>query len=59
VNTPERRQQRPLAGRRALITGVSRGIGADIARAFAAAGADAASMVDGAEIPVDGGYLVS
>lgn len=31
---------RPLAGRRALITGASRGIGADIARAFAAAGAD-------------------
>lgn len=31
---------RPLRGRRALITGASRGIGADIARAFAAAGAD-------------------
>lgn len=31
---------RPLAGRRALITGASRGIGEDIARAFAAAGAD-------------------
>ena len=31
---------RPLAGRRALITGASRGIGADIARAYAAAGAD-------------------
>lgn len=30
----------PLAGRRVLITGASRGIGADIARAFAAAGAD-------------------
>lgn len=31
---------RPLAGRRALITGASRGIGADIARAYAAAGAE-------------------
>ncbi|GAA2094630.1 SDR family oxidoreductase [Microlunatus panaciterrae] len=30
---------RPLAGRRALITGATRGIGADIARAFAVAGA--------------------
>jgi len=33
-------QQRPLSSRKALITGASRGIGADIARAFAAAGAD-------------------
>ena len=31
---------RPLLGRKALITGASRGIGADIARAYAAAGAD-------------------
>jgi NAD(P)-dependent dehydrogenase (short-subunit alcohol dehydrogenase family) len=30
---------RPLAGKRTLITGASRGIGADLARAFAAAGA--------------------
>lgn len=31
---------RPLLGRKALITGASRGIGAEIARAYAAAGAD-------------------
>ena len=37
--SPEK-PQRPLLGRSALITGASRGIGADIARAFAAAGAD-------------------
>lgn len=37
--SPEQ-QQRPLSSRKALITGASRGIGADIARAFAAAGAD-------------------
>ena len=37
--SPEQ-QQRPLSGRKALITGVSRGIGAEIARACAAAGAD-------------------
>ncbi|WP_114853348.1 SDR family NAD(P)-dependent oxidoreductase [Brachybacterium sp. YJGR34] len=36
----EQPASRPLAGRRALITGASRGIGADLARAFAAAGAD-------------------
>ena len=33
---------RPLVGKRALVTGGSRGIGAAIARAFAAAGADVA-----------------
>lgn len=33
-------KDRPLTGRRVLITGASRGIGADIACAFAAAGAD-------------------
>lgn len=32
--------ERPLAGRRVLITGAGRGIGADLARACAAAGAD-------------------
>lgn len=37
--SPEQ-QQRPLSGRKALITGASRGIGAEIARACAAAGAD-------------------
>jgi NAD(P)-dependent dehydrogenase (short-subunit alcohol dehydrogenase family) len=37
--SPEQ-HQRPLTGRTALITGASRGIGADVARAYAAAGAD-------------------
>ncbi|HVJ52688.1 MAG TPA: SDR family NAD(P)-dependent oxidoreductase [Aliidongia sp.] len=40
----------PLAGKRVLVTGASRGIGLGIARAFAAAGADLAILADNAEV---------
>jgi 3-oxoacyl-[acyl-carrier protein] reductase len=40
-----------LTGKRALVTGASRGIGASIAKALAAEGADVATSADGADAP--------